>query len=140
MRRAISSSPAWAVARYVTGGAAAANCSAQRLLPDSKVVAAFHHLSAKHLADLTHSLEGDVLLCGDDEEAKATAMELVRELLELRPVDAGDLPYASVIESITAMLMPEPSKVAPFDWLRTRSAPVVAVTCPKKSSLRSGER
>lgn len=78
---------------------------AQRLLPDSRVVAAFHHLSAKHLADLSHALEGDVLVCGDDAEAKEMAMDLVRELRDLRPVDAGDLGYAGVLESLTAVLI-----------------------------------
>jgi len=78
---------------------------AQRLLPNARVVAAFHHLSAKHLANLSHPLEGDVLVCGDDREAKQAAMELVRELRELRPVDAGDLAYASVLESVTALLI-----------------------------------
>lgn len=78
---------------------------AQRLLPQAKVIAAFHHLSARHLADLSHPLEGDVLVCGEDGEGKTLAMELVRELRDLRPVDAGDLGYAAVLESVTAMLI-----------------------------------
>ena len=78
---------------------------AQRFLPDTRVVAAFHHLSAKHLADLPHPLEGDVLACGDDREAKEMVMDLVRELHDLRPVDAGDIAYAGVLESLTAVLI-----------------------------------
>lgn len=88
---------------HVPDGSAAQE--AHRLLPEARLVAAFHHLSAKHLADLSHPLEGDVLVCGDDGEAKEVAMELVRELRELRPVDAGDLGYAAVLESLTAVLI-----------------------------------
>ena len=78
---------------------------AQRLLPGAKVVAAFHHLSAGHLADLAHALEGDVLVCGDDPEARNSVMELVRELKDLRPVDAGELFYAGTLEALTAVLI-----------------------------------
>lgn len=78
---------------------------AQRLLPEARLIAAFHHLSAKHLADLSHPLEGDVLVCGDDGEAKEVVMDLVRELRDLRSVDSGDLAYAGVLESVTAMLI-----------------------------------
>src|SRR5439155_1580593 len=37
---------------------------AQALLPDAKVVAAFHHIAAHELSETEHSIECDLLLCG----------------------------------------------------------------------------
>ncbi|MBI2888159.1 MAG: NADPH-dependent F420 reductase [Chloroflexi bacterium] len=87
----------------VPGGSAAQE--AQALLPGARLVAAFHHLGAKHLTDLAHPLEGDVLVCGDDAEAKAVIMALVEELRDLRAVDAGGLDYAQPVEAMTAVLL-----------------------------------
>ncbi len=44
---------------------------AAALLPDSSVVAAFHHLSAVLVEDLSRDLEGDVMVVGDDRRATA---------------------------------------------------------------------
>lgn len=87
----------------VAGGSAAQE--AQRLLPQARVVGAFHHLGARHLTDLEHSLEGDILVVGDDAAAKETAMGLVAELRDLRAVDVGGLDYAQAVESFTAVLL-----------------------------------
>ncbi|MDP3062182.1 MAG: NADPH-dependent F420 reductase [Chloroflexota bacterium] len=78
---------------------------AQRLLPDSQVVAAFHHVSATDLWATERRLEGDVLVCADDADAKSRAMELVRLVVALRPVDAGGLENARYVEEFTALLM-----------------------------------
>ncbi len=56
---------------YVPEGQAA-SLEAQALLGDGvRVVAAFQNVSAVHLKDLTHPVNCDVLVCGDDDEAKA---------------------------------------------------------------------
>ena len=70
-----------------SGGSAA--LEAQKQLSQASVTAAFHHLSARHLKDVEHHLEGDVLVSGNDAEAKRITMGLVSELADLRPVDAG---------------------------------------------------
>lgn len=85
------------------GGSAAQE--AQALLPQARLVGAFHHLGAKHLTNLAHPLEGDILVCGDDAEAKALVMALVEELRDLRAVDAGGLAYAQPVEAMTAVLL-----------------------------------
>ncbi|MDP2767246.1 MAG: NADPH-dependent F420 reductase, partial [Candidatus Methanoperedens sp.] len=62
------------------------------ILPKSvKVVSAYHNVSAKKLANLESSLDYDVVVCGDDEAAKRTVMELTREIKSLRPLDGGGI-------------------------------------------------
>lgn len=87
----------------VPEGSAAQQAAA--LLPGARLAAAFHHLSAKHLADLDHAMEGDVLVCADDAEAKQAAMALVGEIPDLRAIDAGGLGAAATVEAMTAVLL-----------------------------------
>jgi NADPH-dependent F420 reductase len=76
---------------------------AQGLLPDAKVVAAFHHIAAHELSETEHSIECDLLLCGGDASAKETVGELGRSM-GLRPIDIGGLSNAGPLEGITAVL------------------------------------
>lgn len=69
------------------------------------VVAAFHHLSAQHLADLPHPIDSDVLVCGDQREAKERLRALVAAIPGARHVDAGPLANARIVESMTALLI-----------------------------------
>ena len=75
----------------------------QQLLPDARVVAAFHHIAAHELAETDHAIDCDLLLCGDDAEAKETVARL-GATLGLRAVDVGPLTNAGPLESITAVL------------------------------------
>lgn len=93
----------WAHALPVPEGSAAEQ--AQALAPGARLVAGFHHLSAHDLLDLDHPLEADVLLCGDDAEAKGRVMELAGRIPGLRPVDAGPLRMARYLEPFTAVLL-----------------------------------
>jgi 8-hydroxy-5-deazaflavin:NADPH oxidoreductase len=70
-----------------------------------RLVAGFHTVSAEPLQDLTRDLEGDVLLCGDDAEAKASVGGLVEDIPNLRWVDAGTLSMARVVEPLTALMV-----------------------------------
>ena len=76
---------------------------AQALLPEAKLVAAFHHIAAHELAETDHPIECDLLLCGADAGAKETVAELGRSL-GLRPIDVGPLTNAGPLEGITAIL------------------------------------
>jgi NADPH-dependent F420 reductase len=69
------------------------------------VVSAFHHLSAHHLADLSHPIDSDVLVCGDVREAKERVRRLVEAIPGARYVDAGPLANARIVESFTALLI-----------------------------------
>ena len=75
----------------------------QALLPESKVVAAFHHIAAHELAETEHPIECDLLVCGADADAKAVVTELGRSM-GLRSIDVGPLTNAGPVEGITALL------------------------------------
>ncbi|MBN1920626.1 MAG: NADPH-dependent F420 reductase [Anaerolineae bacterium] len=78
---------------------------AQALLgPDVKVVAAFQNVGAHNLEDPAHPLDCDVLVCGDNKEAKGIAIGLAEDL-GTRGVDAGPLVNAKVIEGLTSILI-----------------------------------
>jgi NADPH-dependent F420 reductase len=76
---------------------------AQALLPEAKVVAAFHHIAAHELSATEHAIECDLLLCGGDAAAKQVVVDLATSM-GLRSVDVGPLTNAGVIEGITAVL------------------------------------
>ncbi|MFP5281920.1 MAG: NADPH-dependent F420 reductase [Actinomycetes bacterium] len=79
---------------------------AQRLLPGSTVVGAFHHISAVVLLDpATTELEGDILVVTEDRAAGTTVIELVASLPRLRGVYAGRLRNAGQVEALTANLI-----------------------------------
>jgi NADPH-dependent F420 reductase len=75
----------------------------QGLLPDAKVVAAFHHIAAHELAETEHAIACDLLMCGGDAEAKAIVTELGNSM-GLRALDVGPLTNAGPLEGITAVL------------------------------------
>src|SRR5262249_1819476 len=75
----------------------------QALLPEARVVAAFHHIAAHELAETDHAIECDLLICGKDAGAKETVAALGISL-GLRVIDVGALSNAGPIEGITALL------------------------------------
>jgi len=76
---------------------------AQALLPDAKVIAAFHHIAAHELADMDRPIDCDLLLCGGDAGAKDVVRDLAASM-GLRAIDVGPLSNAGVLEGITAVL------------------------------------
>jgi hypothetical protein len=78
---------------------------AQTLLPRSRVVAAFHHVSAAHLNDAAADVDSDVLVLGDDREATDLVQALAGVVPGLRGVYAGRLRNAGQVESLTANLL-----------------------------------
>ncbi len=85
-------------------GSAAAQ--ARELVPSTTpVLAALHNVSAKVLQDPSAKPECDVLVCGDDENAKQAFFLLVKLIPGLRPIDAGPLEMSRIAESITALLI-----------------------------------
>lgn len=77
----------------------------QAALPDSQVVAAFHHLPARQLGDLDAPVEGDVLACSDHPAATEALLGLLAGVPGLRAFDAGRLSSASAVEAFTAVLL-----------------------------------
>jgi hypothetical protein len=68
------------------------------------VVAAFHTLSARLLADPSTPLDQDVLVCGNDAEARARVIELANSI-GARGVDAGGLIAAATIEALACLII-----------------------------------
>jgi len=88
----------------VAAGSAAQE--AQQLLPDSTVIAAFHHVSAVLLNDPTvDHFADDVLVLGEDREAVAVVCELATAIPGARGVYAGQLRNAGQVEALAANLI-----------------------------------
>jgi NADPH-dependent F420 reductase len=88
----------------VEEGSAAQQAAA--LLPASRVVAAFHHVSAVLLLDPeVDRVETDVLVLGDDREATDAVQALADEIPGMRGVYGGRLRNARQVEALTANLI-----------------------------------
>lgn len=93
-----------AYALAVPEGSAAQQAAA--LLPDSTVVAAFHHLSAVLLEDpAVTTIDSDVLVLGDVREATDLVQDLAETIPGVRGVYAGRLRNAHQVEALTANLI-----------------------------------
>ena len=79
---------------------------AQRIVPEARLAGAFHHLSAVSLWGEDELLDHeDVLVCGDDEQAKTVAITLARAVTGRAGIDAGPLRLARQLEPLTAVLI-----------------------------------
>jgi hypothetical protein len=79
---------------------------AEALLPESRVVAAFHHVSAVLLLDPEiETIDSDVLVLGDDRHATDTVQALAARIPGVRGVYAGRLRNCGQIEALTANLV-----------------------------------
>ena len=78
---------------------------AARAAPEAIVVAGFHTVSAKALARPAQRLDEDVLLAGDDGDAKAVVGALAERIVAGRAIDAGRLEVARWLEPLTAVLL-----------------------------------
>ncbi|MDE3081965.1 MAG: NADPH-dependent F420 reductase [Acidobacteriota bacterium] len=72
-------------------------------LATSRVVGAFHHLPASEMENLESGLNADVVIFGDDAEARTRVEGLVNEMPGLRAVIAGTMSLASAVEAFTAV-------------------------------------
>lgn len=76
----------------------------RRLLPAEVAVAcAFKTLPAALLEDVDIPLACDDFVCGDSKETRERAMALVGSIPTLRPVDAGPLDAARILERMTLL-------------------------------------
>jgi NADPH-dependent F420 reductase len=93
------------VRRVKPPAAGSASVEAQQLLgQEVKVVAAFQNISAEHLRSLDHEIECDVLVCGNDKDAKQQVIELAQSA-RIRGWDAGPIENALVVEGLTSVLI-----------------------------------
>jgi len=93
-----------AYALHVEEGSAAEQAAA--ILPRSRVVAAFHHVSAARLEDPTiKSMATDVLVLGEDRDATDLVQSLADAIPGLRGRYGGPLRNARQVEAHTANLI-----------------------------------
>ncbi|MDA0566601.1 NADPH-dependent F420 reductase [Streptomonospora sp. S1-112] len=79
---------------------------AEAVLPDSRVVAAFHHVSAVVLLDPeVEEVDLDVLVLGDDREATDVVRALAARIGGVRGIYGGRLRNAHQVEAFTANLI-----------------------------------
>jgi NADPH-dependent F420 reductase len=85
------------------GGSAVA--AIQALLGGSvKVVSAFQNVPAHLLQHLNHEVECDVLVCGDDIQARETVIKLAADI-GLRALHAGPIANSAATEALTSVLI-----------------------------------
>jgi hypothetical protein len=69
------------------------------------LVAAFKTIPAHVLSEIDQPLDCDVFVCGESPGAKQTVMEAARMIPTLRPVDAGPLRNARILERMTVLVV-----------------------------------
>lgn len=86
-----------------SGGSAVA--AIQKALGEGvRVVSAFQNVSAHHLKDLGHSVDCDVLVCGDDVAAREIVVGLAADM-GLRGIHAGPIVNSAAAEALTSILI-----------------------------------
>jgi hypothetical protein len=79
---------------------------AQEMVPDGvRVVSALHTVSAATLGELDVELDEDIPMAGDKRDDKRQVAELIARIPGLRPVNAGLLESARLIEGLTPLLI-----------------------------------
>lgn len=77
-----------------------------RFLPKgTKLVSAFNNLSAESLNDISRQVDCDVLVCGDDVDAKKVVLGLAKAIPGVHGIDAGPLSNSRTVEQLTALLV-----------------------------------
>ncbi len=76
----------------------------RRLGAQVKVVSAFQNVSATHLKDAAHEVDCDVLVCGDDTDAREVVIGLAHDA-GLRAWHAGVLANSVASEALTSVLI-----------------------------------
>jgi 8-hydroxy-5-deazaflavin:NADPH oxidoreductase len=78
---------------------------AEEMVPEGvTVISALHTVSAQRLAE-AGPLDEDILICGDRKADKARVAKLIALIEGLRPVNAGALEMARIVETLTPMLI-----------------------------------
>jgi len=77
----------------------------QAAAPSARIVSAFHLIPAGGFAALDTVLESDVVVCGDDDAARASVLGLVIGIPKLRAFDGGSLSNAVGLEAFASVLL-----------------------------------
>jgi hypothetical protein len=85
-------------------GGSAVDALQKKLGADVKVVSAFQNVSAHQLMELGHSVDCDVLVCGDDEAARERVVQLAKDA-GMIAWQAGPLANSAAAEALTSVLI-----------------------------------
>ena len=90
--------------------------AAQKILGEQiPVIGALHNVSAHILNNLECKINCDILVCGNNLEARLKVIELIKNGLQIKAYNAGDIKSARCIEAITPILIRiNVSKAVPF--------------------------
>ena len=83
----------------------AAEQAAQNVPENVSVVGAFHNVGAHALQEIERDVECDIIVCGDNAEARGRVRPWVEAIPGCRYVDGGKLENARIVESLTALLI-----------------------------------
>lgn len=87
----------------VEAGSSAEEC--QQLLPDARVVSAFHDVSSRRLLRVDEPIDTHVLICGDDQEACHRVAHLANRIEGMWGVYCGPLRMSEYVENITPLIL-----------------------------------
>ena len=112
LRAAIGTTPVLSVAAELTfapegvlpTNQATSVASRIQAVVEGPVIGGLHSLAARNLGG-DGPPEEDVLVCGDDEEAKTAVLELAERITSGRAVDCGPLASARALEGLTAVIV-----------------------------------
>lgn len=90
------------VAHFPDGSAA---LETNRLLPHSKVVSAFHSISAKDLLDPNKSIDADTVICTNHNSAKNLVIALAEKIKGVRAIYGGNIENSQHTQHQTALLV-----------------------------------
>ena len=89
---------------HLPAGGSAVALVQQMLGEEVRVVSAFQNVAAHKLRQLDADVQCDVLVCGDDPEARSAAIELIGRI-GLRGLDAGPIANSAAAEALTSILI-----------------------------------
>ena len=93
------------VASAIRVAAGSAALEAREIVPDAIHTAAFHNVSAQELLVPERALDTDIVVFGDEADAKREVMDLAETIKGARGVDGGGLENARYCEDLTALLL-----------------------------------
>jgi NADPH-dependent F420 reductase len=89
---------------HIPEGGSCAKAAQEFLGKAVRVVSAFQSVAATHLDDLEHEIDCDVLVCGNDPEAREVVVELASDA-EMKAWHAGVIANSIVAEAMTSSLI-----------------------------------
>lgn len=93
------------IASAVRVDAGSAALEAREIVPDATHTAAFHNVSAQELLVPDRPLDTDIVVFGEEAEAKKKVIALAETIKGARGVDGGGLENARYCEDLTALLL-----------------------------------